>query len=469
MAVRSGRLPVRWRLSLWYAALLAVSMALFGGTLYLVMRQELYAGFDEQLLNQAALTLASVRVEGDVPTFEAATAGAIDGEYFLRLLGGDGRVVFETSDTRHEVPLDGDAVAAALGGRAAYSDALDEDRETLRLVSVPVPQGDGGAVAGVLQVGLDRNEIEEPLARFLHSLLLAGPLVLALAAAGGYLLAGRALAPVAAMTRLATRISASDLRARLNLDLPDDELGRLARTFDAMLARIEDAFERQRRFTGDAAHELRTPLSLMRSQVDLALARPRSATEYREALQDLDGDLERMTDLVAALLVLARADAGRLAPNRAPCDLAATVAAVREQDAARATEAGVTLRADCPETPLAADEDLLVQLLVNLVDNALAHTPAGGDVTIGCRGDGDLVRVWVEDSGAGIAPEHLSRLFDRFYRIDRGRSRARGGTGLGLAICKAIVEAHGGTIALTSEVGRGTRVEAALPRAPRLS
>ena len=167
---------------------------------------------------------------------------------------------------------------AALAGRTAYSAALDEDNETIRLVSVPVrPDEAAGDVAGVLQVGLDRNEIDEPLAGLLEALILAGPVVLLFAAAGGYLLAGRALRPVATITDLAARIGAGDLRSRLNLDLPDDELGRLARTFDAMLARIDDAFERQRRFTDDAAHELRTPLSLMRSQVDLALARPRSS------------------------------------------------------------------------------------------------------------------------------------------------------------------------------------------------
>ncbi|MGH2617088.1 MAG: histidine kinase dimerization/phospho-acceptor domain-containing protein, partial [Thermomicrobiales bacterium] len=306
------RLPVRWRLTLWYAVLLALSMTLFGGLLYLVLRQELYHSFDEQLLNQAALTLAAVRVENGAPVLAPSVAGVADGEYFLRLLDAKGRSVFETGGNPEGVPLEQAVVAAALSGTTEYSAALDEDGEVLRIVSIPVRQsGAAGDMAGVLQVGLDRNEIDEPLAGLLTALALAGPLVLLVAAGGGYLLAGRALAPVTTITALAAGIGAGGLGARLNLDLPDDELGRLAGAFDAMLARIDDAFERQRRFTGDAAHELRTPLSVMRSQIDLALARPRSAAAYREALHALDGDLNRLTGLVGTLLTLARADAGR--------------------------------------------------------------------------------------------------------------------------------------------------------------
>ncbi|MBA2596383.1 MAG: HAMP domain-containing protein, partial [Chloroflexia bacterium] len=439
------RLPVRWRLALLYAALLAVSMMVFGGALYVVLRQQLYTSFDEQLLNQAALTLASIDDEDDVPSLEPSISTIPDGEYFLRLLDTGGRTIFETGGNPAGVPIEDHVVAAALGGRSEHSAALDDDGEVMRLVSVPIRSEDAnGAITGVLQIGLDRNEIDETLSGLLTTLALAGPAVLLVAAVGGYLLAGRALAPVATITTLAAGIGAGDLRSRLNLDLPDDELGRLANTFDGMLARIDDAFERQRRFTGDAAHELRTPLSLMRSQVDLALARPRSAVAYREALQGFDGDIDRMTALVGTLLTLARSDAGQLAPDRAPFDLADTMHLIVEQYAPVAEEAGVPLRDEAAPAPLVADEDLLVHLVVNLVDNALAHTPSGGTVTLGCRSENGQVRLWVADTGEGIAPDDRDRVFDRFYRDDAGRTRARRGTGLGLAICKAIAEAHGG-------------------------
>ena len=459
-------LPVRWRLTLWYAALLAAAMALFGGALYLGLRQQLYRGLDEQLLNQAALSLAAVRVDDGTLTIEPSVADLPDGEYFLRLFDHQQCTRFETGGSPAGVPVDQTVIAAALSGRSEYSTASDEDGEALRLITVPVrPQEASTAIAGALQVGLDRNEIDEPLAGLLSALALAGPLVLVGAAAGGYVLAGRVLRPITTITDLAAQIGSTDLGRRLTLDLPDDELGRLAQTFNAMLARIDDAFERQRRFTGDAAHELRTPLSLIRSQVDLALAKPRSASAYREALQAVDGDLERMTALVGALLTLARSDAGRLVPEWAPFDLADTVQLVREQYAGLAEQAGITLTAETSPTPVVADEDLLVQVLVNLVDNALAHTPAGGAITLGCWARDGQTHLWLSDTGLGIAPEHRDRVFDRFYRVDAGRTRARGGAGLGLAICKEIADAHQGNLTLESEPGRGSRFELVLPTA----
>jgi heavy metal sensor kinase len=457
------RLPIRWRLTLWHAVLLAVTMALFSGTLYIVLRQRLYSSLDEQLFEQAALTLAAVHVEEGLPRLEPATARR--GEYLLRLLDAEGRSVRGTGHGLAGVPVNPDVVASARAGNPSYDTALDEDNEPIRIVSVPVrAAGPDATVAGVLQIGLDRDEIDEPLAGLLQALALAGPLALLLSAVGGYLLAGRVLAPVTTITNLAGRIGPRDFSARLELDLPNDELGRLARTFDEMLARIDDAFERQRRFTGDAAHELRTPLSLMRSQIDLALARPRSTADYREALQGLNSDLDRMTNLVSTLLTLARADAGQLTLDRAPFDVAETVELVLEQFTPIAAEASIALRSEPATAPLVTDEDLLVQVLVNLIDNALAHTPAGGAVTVGCGMANGHIRLWVVDTGEGIAPEHQDRVFDRFYRVDAGRSRERGGTGLGLAICRAIVEALDGSISLESVPERGTRIDLLLPK-----
>lgn len=466
------RLPVRWRLTLWFAAILAAILLSFGGLLFVGLRQRLHAGFDEQLLTQAAVTLASVAVRGDNPTLALRPGGGQEGEYFLRLVDRGGRIVFDNGPTLGGVPPDPAAVAAALAGRTGLASMAvahdgENDTESLRVATLPVRRdGEEGPVVGVLQVGLDRRDLDEVLNELLTALAIAAPLALATAAAAGYALAGQALAPVDEITRLAAAIGGNDLHARLDMDLPNDELGRLADTFDGMLARIEDAFERQQRFTGDAAHELRTPLSLLRSQVDLALAHPRDAEAYREALSGIDDDLGRLTGLVATLLALARADVGRLPVDPAPFDLAETVTAAADLYAPVAAEAGVGMRTEAPPTPLVADEDLVVQVLVNLIDNALAHTPSGGSIVVGCLREGRSARLWVEDTGHGIAAEHQGRVFDRFYRVDAGRTRPGGGAGLGLAICRAIAEALGGTIGLTSRPGEGTRVELVLPSRP---
>jgi len=456
-------MPIRWRLTLWYAALLAVALAMFGVALYVGLRTRLYANFDDQLEGQAALLIGTMRVAEGRPALDLNEIPGEADEQFVRLWTIDGAVVVDTGDAAGAGPPDEEVSAAARAGETRFTSVRGAD-DPYRVITTPVRAG--GEVVGVLQLGAARDDVEDALNALLSLLGIAAPLVFAVALGVGYVLAGRALAPVAAITALAAAIGGADLHARLDLPLPDDELGRLARTFDAMLARIEDAFERQRRFTGDAAHELRTPLTLLRSQVDLALARPRSSDEYREALRGIDGDLERLTGLVGTLLTLARADTGQLPLDRAALDLAATVAVILEQYAPLAAEVDIGLVDESTPAPLVGDEDLLVQVLVNVLDNALAHTPAGGRIAVGCRVAGERVRLWVADTGPGIPSAHQARIFDRFYRVDTGRARQHGGIGLGLAIAKAIAEAHGGTITLTSEAGRGTRVELLLPTTP---
>jgi heavy metal sensor kinase len=452
-------------LTLWFAGLLAAIVLLLGAALYLGLRYRLHANFDEQLRNQAAVTLAAVQIgEDGAPVLAGAPREEDDADYFVRLLDADGEILLDTGFDEELVPLDRAAVANALAGNRRYDTVIADD-EALRVLTLPVRDGD--RAVGALQIGLDRADLDETLGELFRALLLAIPVALVVAAAVGYVVAGRALAPVATITALAARIGGRDLGARLNLALPDDELGRLARTFDGMLARIEDAFERQRRFTGDAAHELRTPLSLMRSRLDVTLARRRSPEEYEAAMLELGTDLERMTGLVGALLMLARADTGRLVAERAPLDLRDPTRFVAEQFRPLAGESGVSLTDRTEPALVVADHDLIVQVLVNLVTNALAHTPAGGTIELGCRTEGDRALLWVADSGVGIAPEHQARVFDRFYRGDTGRTRARGGSGLGLAICKAIAEAHGGEIGLQSAPGQGTTVELRLPSTPR--
>lgn len=457
LAYRWRDVPIRWKLTTQYALLMVGVFVLFSAALFFGLRFQLYNLLDQQIRDQAEVTLANIRFDaGQLALQPVVEEDGENDEKFVRLLDTNRSVVSAVGVLPRDDQLGPGVVNSALRGRTVFS-TIELDDDEVRVISTPVRAN--GAVVGVLQLGQERDHIDEDLLELLSVLLLALPGVLALALAGGYILAGRALAPVAEITDRAAAIEAKDLHARLNLPLPDDELGRLARTFDAMLGRIEDAFERQRRFTGDAAHELRTPLSLMRSQVDHALARPRSPEEYQSALHDLEGDLERLTGLVGTLLELARSDTGTLKLDRSRFDLAVTIDLVREQFAQAAEEAGVALISETQPCFVEADEDRLVQVQVNLVANALAHTPSGGTVTLGCIPNGAGARFWVVDNGVGITPEHLGRIFDRFYRVDTGRARAVGGTGLGLSISRAIVEAHGGTITARSVPGNGARFD----------
>lgn len=462
------RLPFRMRLTVWFGVLFGVILIVLGVFLYVGLRWRLYTTFDDQLQGQANLILSTIAPAGDAAAIDAGAALRNDEEYVVRLLDSRGEVVTERGSAA-VIAQDRAGVEQALNGNSSYRSIVDRDGERLRILTLPIRADEGGHIVGVLQVGLDRGDLDETLDQVAFGLLILVPLAVLISAAGGYVLSGPALRPVADITDLANSLGERDLHQRLNYRGPADELGRLASTFDAMLARIESAFQRQRRFTGDAAHELRTPLSLMRSQVDISLSRPRTADDYRRALEGLDADLQRLTGLTDALLSIARLDSPEMTPEWAAFDLADTISSTLDLYQGSAAGAGIVLTGDTQPSPLVADEDMMIQVFVNLLDNAMAHTPAGGQVTVGCASGDDAIHFWVTDTGAGIPAGDQARVFDRFYRPDSGRSRTRGGAGLGLAICKAIVDAHHGTIALTSTVGAGTTVDIHLPRRPRFA
>ncbi len=458
-----SRFPLRIRMTIWYGLLLATTLVVFGLLLALGLRWRLHSDFDEQLDTQADIVLSTVQVTPETLTIDFRGTGLNEQEFFIRLLDRSGQTIAEQGKGSPGIPLDQTSLALALQGDKVFRSASLDEEGSLRILSVPVYAPDGGPVAGVLEVGLNRNDLDQTLAQLAVALLLLVPVATLIAVTGGYLLSRPVLQPLTRMTRLAETIGERDLHERFRLDLPDDEVGRLARTFNDMLSRIEAAFERQRRFTSDAAHELRTPISLIRSQVDLALARPRSDADYVDALRGVDHDLSRLTSLTAALLSLARLDSPEPRPEPMTFDLAETIGALGETYAPIFRSRQLTLRLTTAPTGLLADEDLIIQVLVNLLDNAIAHTPPGGTITVGCETVGDRARFRVADTGAGVRPEDLPRVFDRFYRPDTGRTREQGGAGLGLAICKAIVDAHGGTIAVTSAIGEGTTFTVELP------
>lgn len=454
---------VRLRLTLWYVLLLAIILAGFSVGVYVVLRHNLYDNLDDSIRNRANTFLDIVRYEEGRPTLAGRVSWGdpSTGEHFVRVFDASGTVTFDNSAAAGGVPIDPEAVARALEGETSTR-TVKVDDEAMRVRAFPIERA--GSIAGVLEVGQSQDDVSETLRSLLLILAVAYPVTLAVASFGGVFLAGRALSPIDSLTRLARRISAEDLGERLNLRLPDDEVGRLARTFDEMIARLDDAFRRQRQFTADASHELRTPLTAIKGQVEVALSRPRDAAAYREVLQSVNEEVDRLIRMVGSLLTLARADAGQIPIAREEVNLGHLVVAAVEQVRPMAEQQGVTVDVTPgPPVGLKADEDLLLQLLLNLLDNAMKYTPAGGRVTAGWGLDGEQAELWVRDTGIGIAREHLGRIFDRFYRVDRARSRAQGGAGLGLSICRWIALAHGGSISVWSEPGQGSLFTVKLP------
>jgi len=455
---------IRLRLTLWYILLLAVILAAFSAGIYLTLRHNVYASLDDALETRADDLRALVQYQGGRPTLSGSlpSGGQDEGEQFVRVFDSSGALTFDTSAAAGLAAVDAGAVQAALAGRTVVRSIHGGD-DVFRSRLVPIRRD--GQIAGALQVARSEDEASDTLGTLLLILGISYPATLLLASFGGIFLAGRALAPIDRLTRLARRLSAEDLSQRLDLALPDDEVGRLAHTFDEMLERLDGAFRRQRQFTADASHELRTPLTAIKGQVEVTLSKQRSVAAYQEVLQAVNEEVDRLIRLVGSLLTLARADAGQIPLAVEEVDLAQLVAGAVEQVRPLAIERGVELSvAFGPAATLQADEDLLLQLLLNLLDNAVKYTPSGGEVTVGWDAKDGGLELWVRDTGVGIAAEHLPHVFDRFYRVARARSRAEGGTGLGLSICKWIAEAHGGSLSATSVLGKGSTFTVRLPR-----
>ncbi|GIW12746.1 MAG: hypothetical protein KatS3mg062_0185 [Tepidiforma sp.] len=283
---------------------------------------------------------------------------------------------------------------------------------------------------------------------------------------GGYILSGMLLRPVRDITQAASEISATNLSRRINYQGPRDELWALADTFDSMIGRLEASFERQRQFVQDASHELRTPLAAIRTNIEVTEMDPDATLEeYRELVATIKSQTERLTRLSEDLLLLTNDDGARV--EREPVDLGALTADVVSELQPLAAQRGVALRrhvaAPAPEAQ--ASPDLLFRCVLNLVDNAIKYSGEGATVTVRVLEAGERLRVEVEDNGPGIPPEALPHIFERFYRVDKGRSRREGGTGLGLAIVRELITAMGGQVGVRSEPGSGTTFWIDLPRA----
>jgi two-component system OmpR family sensor kinase len=330
-----------------------------------------------------------------------------------------------------------------------------------------------GSFREVRVVGTRRTEVlvgrsirreQQDLTILAGQLVLTGLGVLAVGLVGGFFLSSRAVRPIAAMSATAASISASNLDHRIDVKEVDSELGNLAMVLNDMFARLEAAFERQARFTADASHELRTPLTVIHSFAELALSKPRTSAEYQETLDTCVRATRRMKSIVEGLLTLARADAGKLELKRQPLDLGALVTDAASLLEPLAVQKNVQLCVQAPPLEMLGDMTRLAQVVTNLVTNAINYNRPGGTVSVTLTTEGDEAVLTVADTGCGIPEEDRPHLFERFYRVDKARSRELGGSGLGLAICKSIVEGLGGTIGFTTELNEGSSFVVRLPR-----
>jgi two-component system, OmpR family, sensor kinase len=450
------RLPIRARLTLASAGLVAVVVAALSVFVYLRFESGLLDAVDAGLRSRADAVLAAP----GGPSVPATSAGAIvePDEAFAQILDADG-VVLESSAGLTGAVLRPEELAALRTARIVETTvATAEEPVPARVLAVPV--GDGR----VLAVGSSIDDQHEALERLATLLAVGGPVALVLVVAVIWLVVGAALRPVESMRAEAAEISASEPGRRLPVSPAGDELARLGETLNEMLERLEQALERERRFVDDASHELRTPLANLKAELDLALRRSRTATELEAALRSASEETDRLARLADDLLVLARADRGRLPVRREPVEVATLVSEAVEPFARRAGERGVAIEVLVSEELRADIDELRIRQAVgNLLDNALRHTPAGGRVTVEAgRRNGDL-RLEVRDTGEGFPPGSVPGVFEAFARPDAARSRSDGGAGLGLTIVRAVAEAHGGTAAAANTPEGGATVVVTIP------
>jgi two-component system, OmpR family, sensor kinase len=470
---------VRIRLTLWYTTAMTLVLVMLAAATYFVLRQNVVRRADAQATELADSFLSTVNAElGDATRRDSVDDGiaAAISEHRFR------DVVFVVFDPRGVV----------LGVSESYRQpgrSTDPSRETLAaslrpLVSSPDTFRSirlGGRQyrsytrhfvldqqAGTLFVLQSLHRQTEFLDTLAETFSIIIPLAILLAGAGGYLLARRSLRPVVAMSAQASRIGAENLHERLNVDNPRDELGWLAASFNELLDRLDQSFERQKRFVADASHELRTPVAILCGEADVTLGQPkRTEQEYRESLQILGEEAKRLKRIVEDLFTLARADAGQLPLVLNDFYLDELVAECSKNIRTLASAKDVAVFCEAKgESLIHADEALLRRMLLNLLDNGIKYTPGGGQVALRCEEETGLYRLTVEDSGPGIPESLQPKIFERFVRADKARSRGdSGGAGLGLAIASWIAGAHGGSLELTRSTPQGSVFTVVLPKA----
>lgn len=464
--VQTLRHSFRLRLVLWQTLLLGIILAACGIALIWTVRGGLFSAIDRDLASRAQGAASFLASKGsERPTLRPKRDSRPQGYYRRpRAFDLSGNPLVHSEDRPWDVEA---LLAAGLGGRTVLSTTTDQS-EVIRVASTALRDNATGERWGVVQVAYpltDANKLISVLSGFLITMI---PIGLIIAAAGGFFLTGRALAPVAEMTRAAAEIGAHDLSRRLPVR-SEDELGNLAATFNGMVSRLQEAFARldrayqeQRRFIDDASHELRTPLTSIKANTSLALLGDPDLEEYALALRSVDHAADTMQRIVEDLLLLARSDSGRLQIEMENLSVASLFERVAESSGSRRDER-CRFHTPSPDLAVRGDSHHLERLLTNLLTNARRHTPEDGKIDIRAAADGGSVVIQVIDNGEGISPEHMPHIFDRFYRVDGARTRATGGAGLGLSICRSIVEVHRGSIHLESAPGEGTRVTVRLP------
>ena len=462
MSVVGGvRLPIRVRLTAWYAVLLAAIIVALGAFLVLQLGSDLQAALDRHVRDSAVHIARAYAAEGP-GDFRDASRTALSADGIAQVLDPTGRVLHVSGPLARGRALAGagDRAQALRGGPRAVTVQLGHNLQEYRAVVMPVWRL---SQVRILVVGESLDEAHESVERVLLLLLFAGPAALLATALGGWWLARKALRPVERMTSEAGQIGIDRLSDRIAVPRVADEVGRLAVTLNAMLERLEQGVREKHRLIADASHELRTPLAVMRAEIDVSLRGDYLPAAACAVLESAREEVDRMSRTVDNLLTLAQVDEGRLELLVTPVSLIDAIDAAARPLRPLAAANGVELTVEGESCQVHADPQRLHQALTNFIENAIKFTQPGGEVRVTTWRGRNEVGVTVTDNGPGMPAAARVHVFDRFYRVDHARGRGAGGSGLGLAICREVATAHGGRVWVDSEEWKGSEFSLALP------
>jgi heavy metal sensor kinase len=481
---------IRFRLTVWYSVVLLIALATFGVTSYLYTGEMLSQNLDLSLRNETQwlreILEGKLDMErgksrtprGGILNYPANPPTSAQGEsrsesdedytiwnkiyehsllnskkQFVYVMDRRGRVFYKSFNLGQDtLPSPAgletykvSVIKTILGGQRIRLAALDTKFYDIR-------------------VAYPEDEITDVLQNLFSIFLYLIPVVFVISVVGGFFLAKKSLRPVDEITRTARKITATNLRERIHVNNPEDEIGRLTETLNDMIGRLEASFEQVQQFSMDASHELRTPLTIMRGEIELSLRGNKKTASYKKTLASLLEEVLRMTSIIEGLILLAKADSGNAKMEKKPTRLDSLVSEIREDADILAEQKKISVSiSKLDEITVMGDPVRLRQLMLNLVDNAIKYTPEGGQVILSLQRLNGDANFTVEDTGIGIPPRDIRRIFDRFYRVDKSRSRLPDGLGLGLSISKWVAEAHGGRLLAESRVGSGSRFTVILP------
>jgi two-component system OmpR family sensor kinase len=465
--MKKANLPIKWKLTIWYGAILGLILVVFSCGVYIYFKNGLQKSIDTKIRSIGEVLASSITethgqsVFGNFERYLEDVLGRKPKGKFIQIIDRSGKIGAKMSDIETEtVPTSFGTLERALKGEIVY-ETIGSRRPRLRMITLPIM--DNKKVNSIVQVGTSLEDFDETMTKLLIILIIGIPTSLSATIMVGYFMAKKALKPVDQIRKAAVKISSTNLDERIDIGGRRDELARLAETFNAMISRLKDAFLRVNQFSLDVSHELKTPLTILKGETEVALRKDRDKEDYKRLLVSSLEEVDRMTRIIDDLLFLSKADPRDVRMNIEDIPLRDLVIEVFMDMKIFADKKGIDLEVkDLADVRVKGDELKLRRMFLNIVENGIKYTQKGGRVEVSSLANDGYVRVDVKDNGVGISADDLKYIFDRFYQADRSRRR-EGGSGLGLSISKWIAEAHKGSIHVESRPSEGSLFSIKLP------